>query len=63
MKKSLTVTAVAAVLALSGCGNQTLVGPGAIDPTHEPVGAEQAREVADEVHKEIAAGGGGGSGH
>jgi hypothetical protein len=64
VKKSVTVTAIAAVLAVSGCGNQTLVGPGAIDPAPTPVGPEEARKAAHDVQAELESGGGsGGGGH
>ena len=62
MKKSVAVASVAVVLAVSGCGNQTLVGPGAIDPAPSPVGAEEAREAAHELQSEQG-GAGGDSGH
>jgi hypothetical protein len=47
-------------LALTGCGGQAIVGEAAIDPEHEQVSAEEAREMAQRVHEESVGGEGGG---
>ena len=55
----MAVPAVAVTLALSGCGQQSLIGEQAIDPSAEQVSAEEAREAAQALREETGSEGAG----
>lgn len=62
MRTHIAVSALAVGLALTGCGEQSLVGQGAMDPEHPQLSAEEAQQEAARLQEEGGVGHGAESG-